>query len=369
MAGEAVPARPKLYSVAIETTAYCNQKCDYCYNEWRDDGAVAGGGRDKLLARTRILIEAFDIDHVTVTGGEPLAQPGLFELLDLLSAHAIGIQIISNGGLVTQALAERLSSYQLRYVQVTLNGPDAELHAAHVGRGHFEKTLRGIRLLKEHGVPVVGCTVVTKKNASRVGEILELFLSLGVTQMALSRFSPAGYAARYAAQLLPTRGELVSAFEQAEPFGRERGMRLVCTMPVPPCAVEVENYPHIQFGTCPIGTKMQEFALGPDGRLKNCTLHRTAIGQVADVLDYDGDIAALLRAPEVRDYRREIPEFCQGCLHAASCAGGCGAAAEWVIGHARRFPDPFVWQHIDDELAARLDRQRRDGRTHLEVIS
>jgi radical SAM protein with 4Fe4S-binding SPASM domain len=368
MAGEALPARPKVYSVAIETTAYCNQKCDYCYNEWRDDGAVAGGGRDKLLARTRRLLEAFEIDHVTVTGGEPFAHAGLFELLDLLTTHGVGIQIISNGGLVSDELAAQLSNYSVRYVQVTLNGPDAELHELHVGRGHFESTLAGIRRLQQHGVPVIGCTVVTKKNAARVGQILELFLSLGIRQIALSRFSPAGYAARHAAQLLPSRPELIQAFEQAEPFGRERGMRLVCTMPVPPCALEVERYPHIQFGTCPIGTKMQEFALGPDGRLKNCTLHTTAIGGVADVLDHDGDLAALLQAPELSDYRREVPEFCQGCVHASSCGGGCGAAAEWINGHARRYPDPFVWQHIDDDLAARLERQRRDGRTHLEVI-
>jgi radical SAM protein with 4Fe4S-binding SPASM domain len=113
---------------------------------------------------------------------------------------------------------------------------------------------------------------------------------------------------------------------------------------------------------------MQEFALGPDGKLKNCTLHRTAIGGVADVLDDGVDLAALIRAPEVSQYRRELPEFCQGCLHASTCAGGCGAAAEWVLGHARKFADPFVMQHIDDDLAASLAQQRNDGRTHLEMI-
>lgn len=368
MAGEAARTRPKVYSIAIETTAYCNQKCDYCYNEWRDDGALGGGGRDKLLARASKLVESFDIDHVTLTGGEPLAQPGLFDLLDLFRAHGIGVQIISNGGLVTPELARRLASHRLRYVQVTLNGPDAELHEAHVGRGHFDKTLSGIATLRDHGVPVVGCIVITKKNAARVAETLELFVSLGVRQIALSRFSPAGYAARHAAQLLPSRSELIEAFEQAEPFGRDRGMRLMCTMPVPPCAVEVERYPNIGFGTCPIGTKMQELALGPDGRLKNCTLHATAIGGVADILEPGVDVGALLRAPEVSEYRSELPEFCVGCVHASSCGGGCGAAAEWVSGHARRTPDPFVWQHIDDALAARFERQRRDGKTHLEVI-
>lgn len=361
--------RPKVYSVAIELTAFCNQKCDYCYNEWREDGgaSIDAGGVDALLARARKVVEELEVDHVTLTGGEPLAHPRLFQLLDLLREHRVPAQMISNGGLVTERIAERLAAYAIRSVQVTLNGPDAALHEAHVGAGHFEPTLRGIRALVRHAVPVVGCIVITRKNARRVGEILTLWRSLGIRQVSLSRFSPAGYAARHAAQLLPARDDLVAAFEQAAPLGRG-GMRLHCTMPVPPCAVEVERFPEIGFGACPIGTSMQEFALGPHGNLRNCTLHSTALGGVSDILDADADLAGLVRSDEVRAYRREIPEFCTGCVHASTCAGGCGAAAEWVSGHARRFVDPFVGQHVDDELAARFARQRRDGRTHLEVI-
>ncbi len=368
MSGE---GRPKVYSLAIETTPFCNQRCAYCYNEWRDDNGAAleTGGRDKLLLRVERLLTAWDIDHVTVTGGEPLAHPGVFDLMDRIASHGVGIQMISNGALVTEELSERLAERKLRYVQVTLNGPDAALHEALVGPGHFDKTVRGIELLRTHGVPVVGCIVITKTNHAQVGDTLALFAALGVRQIALSRFSPAGYATRHAARLLPTRGELLIAFRQALPFGRERGMKLHSTMPVPPCTVEVEELEPIQFGTCPIGTSMQELALGPDGRLKNCTLHTTALGRVNDVLDPSVDLVALLGAAERMDYRRQIPEFCMGCMHASTCGGGCGAAAEWVSGHARRFPDPLVSQHVDDDLAERFARERRDGKTRLEVLA
>lgn len=359
--------RPKVYSVAIETTPVCNQKCDYCYNEWRADGGSSTDGQD-LLARVRRLTDAWDIDHVTVTGGEPFARSDIFDLLDLLRQRGVPVQIISNGGLIDDALAARLAPYRVRYVQVTLNGPDRELHEAHVGRGHWDRTLAGIAALQRHGVPVVGCVVVTKKNAPKLAEILERWLALGVRHISLSRFSPAGYAARHAAQLLPSRSDLLAAFRAAVPYGQDRGMTLMCTMPVPPCAVEVEELEPIRFGVCPIGTSMQEFALGPDGRLKNCTLHTTAIGGVADVLDPSVDLVSLLQAPEITEYRRETPEFCKGCLHEKTCGGGCGAAAEWISGHARHFPDPFVMQHVDDHLAARLEQQRRDGKTHLEVL-
>ena len=289
-------ARPKVSSIAVELTSHCNQKCDYCYNEWRsDNGAQVGASQtNTLLARLDRLLDAWDVDHLTLTGGEPFARHDIFAVLDHLKARGTRVGMISNGGLITDAIAERLAPLRLGYVQVTLNGPDAALHEEHVGVGHFDKTIAGIRSLVAHGVAVVGCIVVTKKNAARTAETLELFRSLGVRQISLSRFSPAGYAASFAAQLLCTSEELTIAFEQALPFARGDAMKLVVTMPVPPCAVEVERFAPIQFGVCPIGTSMQEFALGPDGKLRNCTLHRTAIGGVADVLDPSVDLVALL---------------------------------------------------------------------------
>ena len=368
--------RPKVYSVAIEVTAHCQQKCAYCYNAWREDNGAGmeAGSAKKLHARVEKLLSAVDVDHVTITGGEPFARRDLFELLDLVKSKGVGIQIISNGGLVDDALAARLAPYGVSYVQVTLDGPTAELHDEHVGgEGHYAKTLRGIAALRGAGVPVVGCTVVTRKNASRVAEILALFQSLGVRHIALSRFSPAGYAARHAAELLPSRDDLLVAFKQAIPFAKgERGerMRITCTMPVPPCAVEVEDLAPLAFGVCAIGSSMQEFALGPDGRLRHCTLHGSGLGGAKDILDPDVDPARIVVGPEVKEYKRTLPEFCAGCSHASSCAGGCGAASEWVLG-ARRFPDPFVWQHVDDEFAAKLSSEREAARSRrrLEVIA
>jgi radical SAM protein with 4Fe4S-binding SPASM domain len=361
--------RPKLHSVAIELTAVCNQKCTYCYNEWRDDGGAELGAPSSALVLRRIdrLVEAFRIDHVTLTGGEPFSHREVFAILDRLREHGLRVQIISNGGLIDDALAARLAPYRPGYVQVTLNAPEAALHDEHVGgHGHYERTLRGIAALRAHGVTVVGCTVVTRKNAARVGEILAIWRQHGVQSIALARFSPAGYAAEATAELLPSRDDVVTALKQAQPYA-QAGMSIFVTMPIPPCAVEVERFPEIQFGTCAVGTSMQELALGPDGKLRNCTLHKTAIGGVPDIADPSVDLRALLSAKEIVDYKKVVPAFCEGCAHASTCAGGCGAAAEWVLGDARAFPDPFLWQHVDDGFAATLEAARA-GKRRLAVL-
>ena len=130
-------------------------------------------------------------------------------------------------------------------------------------------------------------------------------------------------------------------------------------MPVPPCTVETEELEPLQFGMCAIGTDFQEFALGPDGKLRHCTLHGSHLG--GDVLDEDP--VAIVQGTLVRDYKKTVPAFCAGCLHEHTCGGGCGVAAEWVLG-SRHVPDPFVWQHIDDDFSKSLKQKRR-----LEVLS
>jgi radical SAM protein with 4Fe4S-binding SPASM domain len=341
----------------VELTPYCNQKCGYCYNAWRDDPAQAQGlaGEALLHALDKALTEVA-FDHVTLTGGEPFACVELFAVLALVRRHGLRAQLISNGGMVTPELAARLATYDPLQVQVTLNGPDAALHEAHVGGGqdHFGKTLRGIRALQEHGVRVAGCVVLTRKNAHALGATLALFQSLGVTDIALSRFSPAGYASAHTAELLPSRSELLRALTQAEPFGRDAGLRLQVTMPVPPCLVDTASFPHLRFASCPIGTAQQEFALGPRGELRHCTLHTESLGDVATT-----SVAALVTAPRVAAYRDVTPAFCAPCAHRDECLGGCGAAAAAVSGDPRGL-DPMVAQHVDDALRQRL-RAAREG--------
>jgi len=363
-----VAERPRVYAVALELTRYCNQGCDYCYNAWRAEPHAAGPADDRWLQRIDRLVSAFEIDHFTLTGGEPFAYRGLFDCMDRLREHGVPMQLISNGGLVDDALAERVAVYAPRFIQVTLNGPDADTHEAMVGAGHFERTLKGVRALVRAGVRLVGCVVVSRRNAARVGEALALWQSLGVRDIALSRFSPAGYAANHVAQLLPSQADVTLAFEQALPFARDAGMRISVTMPIPPCAVEVERFAPLHFGGCAIGTTMQEFALGPDGRLRNCTLHGSAVGAGRDIADPDLDLRELFRHRDVTEYRKVTPSFCRGCQHEHSCGGGCGAAMQWVLGRRDQLPDPFVAQHIDTGLARQLARGARKP-TRLEVIS
>lgn len=348
-------ARPHHHALAVELTSACNQKCTYCYNAWReDDGREVGALPSATLIALldRVLTEVH-FDHITFTGGEPFSRRDLFDVLDVTARHQTPFQMISNGGLITDAHAERLAPYKPLSVQVTLNAPDAQAHDDAVGgEGHFERTMRGIRTLMKHGIRVVGCVVVTRKNASVVGETLDLFASLGVQSISFSRFSPSGYSRAHAAALLPSRSDILVALEAANARAELHDLSIQSTMPIPPCVVEPEDYPRIRFGSCPIGTSTQEFALGPRGELRNCTLHEAPLGDAKSER-----VAALVQAPAVMHYRDVTPAFCAPCPHAPTCMGGCGAASVALTGE--RGLDPFVAQHVDPAMAALLAEARR----------
>jgi radical SAM protein with 4Fe4S-binding SPASM domain len=347
-------SRPKRYSLAIELTAFCNQKCGYCYNDWRDEPANIGSlPREQLLGLVDRALTEVDFDHLTLTGGEPFARPELFDVLGIIQKHGKRALIISNGGVISESHAERLAAFDPLFVQITLNGPTKELHEEHVGEGCYEPTLAGIRALKKFGVTIAGCIVITRKNARFVGQILEQWRELGARDVALARYSPAGYASEQVAELLPTRSELLEALRQASPFG-EAGMRLQVTMPVPQCVVDHAEFPHINFGGCPIGTEMQELALGPRGELKNCTLHTEVIGDARS-----SSFAELVESKKVMGYRDVTPEFCAPCPYRSSCLGGCGAAAHSVLGEVGL--DPFVAQHVDETFGDKLRAARKGG--------
>jgi len=360
-----IDGRPHHHALAVELTSACNQKCAYCYNAWREDdgrevGALPSATLITLLDRT---LRETRFDHLTFTGGEPFSRRDLFDILDVCVRHQTPFQMISNGGLITDAHATRLALYKPLSVQVTLNAPEAVMHDEVVGgEGHFERTLRGIRTLMHHNIRVVGCVVVTRKNASLVGETLDLFASLGVRSISFSRFSPSGYSSTHAAALLPSRTDILIALEAANARAELHGLSIQSTMPIPPCVVEPDDYPRVRFGSCPIGTSTQEFALGPRGELRNCTLHEAPLG---DALIESA--ASILRAPAVMHYRDVTPEFCAPCPHASTCMGGCGAASVALTGV--RGLDPFVAQHIDPAMAAQLAEARRAETALVSVAS
>lgn len=142
---------------SIELLPLCNMNCDMCYVRLSREEMEAKGRlrtADEWLEIGRQMKDA-GVLFLLLTGGEPFLYPDFRRLYLELRKMGMIITINTNGTLIDEELAEFFGKYKPRRVNITLYGVDEETYdkLCHYPGG-YEKTLRGIRLLREQGVDV-----------------------------------------------------------------------------------------------------------------------------------------------------------------------------------------------------------------------
>ena len=82
----------------------CPLRCQYCDTSYAFDGG-------EIIELDSILKEVKDFDcrYVTVTGGEPLAQPNCVELLEILCDAKFKVSVETSGAISIEGIDERVS--------------------------------------------------------------------------------------------------------------------------------------------------------------------------------------------------------------------------------------------------------------------
>ncbi len=182
-------------SIVLKLAGRCNLNCSYCYVYNREDRGyltrpkfISDETFDATLER---IIEYCDVrpKHrmgLSFHGGEPtLIGPERFNQMagrarETLGHRLSGMVMQTNATLLDDRWLEVIQKHQVR-VGVSLDGPP-EIHDAervdHQGKGSYEKTIRGLRLLQQAGLkPGVLCVV----NPSMPGlPIYRHFRDLGI---------------------------------------------------------------------------------------------------------------------------------------------------------------------------------------------
>ena len=163
--------------VDVSVTGRCNAKCTYCF--------YADEMEQRLDLPTDAWLAFFDelgslaVRSVCLSGGEVFTRPDLWTLIDRAIDNRMRYSLLSNGTLVDDAIVARLLERRTRLdsIQVSIDGSCAEIHDASRGRGSFEKALRGLRLLKQAGLPVTSRVTINRHNVGDLEGIAELLLN------------------------------------------------------------------------------------------------------------------------------------------------------------------------------------------------
>jgi MoaA/NifB/PqqE/SkfB family radical SAM enzyme len=148
-----------------------------------------------------------DPPSLLLSGGEPLAHPCFFELLDHASSLSLRVCLSTNGTSIDDSAARFLKEKNVGYVGVSLDGPEA-IHDAFRGvRGAFGKTLSGIRSLRGADIRVGLRFTMVRPLLSAMPYMMKLAEELRVDRICFYHFIPSGRS-RFETKLLPTREEM-----------------------------------------------------------------------------------------------------------------------------------------------------------------
>lgn len=207
----------------LHVTNACNLECSHCL--------VSSSPREGRGLPTefwgKIIDEALELGvrRFYITGGEPFVRKDLKGVLQRLAdADPEKIVFLTNGTLLRNGNIKALSRYSDKVeLQISLEGPNAEVNDPIRGTGSFDEVIGGIKSVVDMGVPPVVATTLMKDNIAHLPETTRLVSRLGAEYHHLFLLHRRG---RSASLKTPDPRELLAAINDALEAARETGIKI-----------------------------------------------------------------------------------------------------------------------------------------------
>lgn len=330
----------------IEITARCNLRCRYCYFfnnpavEYRDLPS------DEWLKFFDEL-GSLGVMRVTLAGGEPFIREDLSILLDGIVRNRMRYSFLSNGGLITDGIAEVMArTGRCENVQISVDGSSAKVHDTCRGQGSFDGAIRGIRILQRHGIRVSVRVTIHRHNVHDLENIARFLLEeLGLPGFSTNAAGYLGTCCVNADNLLLTVEERKEAIAtllrltakynerisaQAGPLTDGRMWRRMEE-------ARVQDKPAFHNGgrLTACGCPNSKISVRADGVIIPCSmLAHIELGRI----NRDSLAEIWQNSPPLNQIRNRhaIPltgfEFCSGCSYIPYCTGNCPGLAYALTG-------------------------------------
>jgi len=184
----------QIRQLSFRITDLCNLRCHTC-GQWGDQGFLHGQNLKELkqneVPMSRYLEVVADLARhghrpfVYLWGGEPMLYEGSLELIERATALGLPTSIATNGTRIAAA-AERLVAAPMFLLQISIDGPTAELHnRARPGVGSADNfgdiqagisAVRRARQARGGNLPlIVSLTTISRNNFRHLVDIYEAF--------------------------------------------------------------------------------------------------------------------------------------------------------------------------------------------------
>ena len=129
----------------------------------------------KILNNYKVFCDYFGFKGgITLTGGDPLLNSNLFDLLGLIKIYGFyPVTILGNPELITKEVARDLKRLGVTRYQMSLDG-DKELHNLFRSEGSFDRTLKAFEILNDIGIITVSMSTISKLNIDKIINVMNI---------------------------------------------------------------------------------------------------------------------------------------------------------------------------------------------------
>jgi len=340
--------------IDIDITNRCNLRCRYCYHY----ESAGDAGSDLPASEWLRFFEELGrcaVTEVTMAGGEPFIREDLKEIIGGIVRNRMRFQILSNGTLIDDDMADFLvSTKRCNYVQVSIDGSMPESHDAMRGRGSFAKAMQGLMTLRRRGVRTAVRVTIHRKNVRDLEGIAKLLLEdIGLSSFGTNSAGAIGLCRKNAEMVQLTTEDRILAMgtllrltkkydgrinAMAGPLAEARGW---WDMEEARNGKKELTAPKRGYLTgC--GCYREHLAVRADGVITPCTmLSHIELGRINR-----DDLVTVWRDHEALNAlrrRQEIPlsrfSFCEGCSYLNYCTGSCPGLSYALTGEVNH-PSP-----------------------------
>lgn len=172
----------------------CNLKCLHCYQENHKPIQLKYEQLVNVYNQYKELLKKLRMKgHINLTGGEPLCNPYLFKILELIKEDSenISFSILTNGTLIDEKVAKKIKSYNPYYVQVSLEG-GKKINDYIRGKGTYKKIAKGIINLRKEDIFISISFTATKLNYKEFPKVVKYARKYKVNNVWSDRYIPLG---------------------------------------------------------------------------------------------------------------------------------------------------------------------------------
>ena len=293
----------------------CNLKCLHCYQENHEPVQLQYTQLISILDQYKELLSKLNVKgHINLTGGEPLCSPYLYKILDEFKKDEklYSFSILTNGTLITDEIAKKISSYNPEYVQVSLEG-GRKTNDYIRGNGVYEKVAKAIQLLKKYNIYVSLSFTATKLNYKEFPRVVKFAEKYGVNTVWSDRYIPLNDNDIDLQMNKKQTNEYIKIMENERIKLRLKNSKTNIAMYRALQFQMTNNYPY----KCTAGDSL--LTVMENGDLVPCRRMPIFVGNLQKENMYElymnNEILKKLR-------KDNIPDDCKKCEHAELCAGG-----------------------------------------------